>query len=605
AWALSITDLDPIKWGLLFERFLNPERISMPDFDIDFCQDRRDEVISYVQGKYGHDRVAQIITFGSLQARAALRDVGRVFEMPYGQVDRIAKLVPNNPANPTTIAQALESEEELRKERREDDQVADLIDVSMKLEGLYRHASTHAAGLVIADRPLAELVPLYRDPRSDMPVTQFNMKWVEKAGLVKFDFLGLKTLTVLQRAVEFIRQRGIEIDLDRIPLDDSATFEMLAAGDTVGVFQLESSGMRNVLRGLKPDRFEDIIAVVALYRPGPMENIKDYVARKHDPSQITYMHPDLEPVLAETYGIMIYQEQVQQAARVLAGYTLGSADILRRAMGKKIKEEMDEQRQIFVAGSVKNNLSEQLASDVFDQIAAFAGYGFNKSHAAAYALVSYQTAYLKANYPAEFLAASMALDAGNTDKLAVFRQDCQRHGLSILPPDINSSESSFSVEPAQASEAQASKDVPDLAIRYALSAVKNVGAEAMNRLVEVRQEGGAFMSLTDFLRRLPREVINRRQLEGLIRAGALDKIHENRRELIENIDLILSHADTMRREAESDQAMLFGQASGTHDDSIRLNKVPDWAGMDRLKEEFDVLGLYLSAHPLDSYTNQL
>ena len=605
AWALSITDLDPIKWGLLFERFLNPERISMPDFDIDFCQDRRDEVISYVQGKYGQDRVAQIITFGSLQARAALRDVGRVFEMPYGQVDRIAKLVPNNPANPTTIAQALESEEELRKERREDDQVADLIDVSMKLEGLYRHASTHAAGLVIADRPLAELVPLYRDPRSDMPVTQFNMKWVEKAGLVKFDFLGLKTLTVLQRAVEFIRQRGIEIDLDRIPLDDSATFEMLAAGDTVGVFQLESSGMRNVLRGLKPDRFEDIIAVVALYRPGPMENIKDYVARKHDPSQITYMHPDLEPVLAETYGIMIYQEQVQQAARVLAGYTLGSADILRRAMGKKIKEEMDEQRQIFVAGSVKNNLSEQLASDVFDQIAAFAGYGFNKSHAAAYALVSYQTAYLKANYPAEFLAASMALDAGNTDKLAVFRQDCQRHGLSILPPDINRSESSFSVEPAQASEAQASKDVQDLAIRYALSAVKNVGAEAMNRLVEVRQEGGAFMSLTDFLRRLPREVINRRQLEGLIRAGALDKIHENRRELIENIDFILSHADTMRREAESDQAMLFGQASGTHDNSIRLNKVPDWAGMDRLKEEFDVLGLYLSAHPLDSYTNQL
>jgi DNA polymerase-3 subunit alpha len=600
AWALSITDLDPIKWGLLFERFLNPERVSMPDFDIDFCQDRRDEVISYVQRKYGHDKVAQIITFGSLQARAALRDVGRVFEMPYGQVDRIAKLVPNNPAKPTTIAQALESEEELRQHRRDDEQVADLIDVSIKLEGLYRHASTHAAGLVIGDRPLAELVPLYRDPRSDMPVTQFNMKWVEKAGLVKFDFLGLKTLTVLQRAVEFIERRGVHIDLAAIPLDDPNTFNMLSNGDTVGVFQLESSGMRDVLRGLKPDRFEDIIAVVALYRPGPMENIKDYVARKHDPSQITYMHPDLEPVLAETYGIMIYQEQVQQAARVLAGYTLGSADILRRAMGKKIKAEMDEQRQIFVAGSVKNGLSEKLASDVFDQIAAFAGYGFNKSHAAAYALVSYQTAYLKANYPAEFLAASMTLDAGNTDKLAVFRQECQRKNISVLPPDINKSASSFSVE-----EISPDGGGSTLAIRYALAAIRNVGAEAMSRLTAVRDEGGPFASLHDFLKRLPREVINRRQLEALARAGALDCVHANRRELVDNMDFILSHADTMRREAESDQEMLFGQGGDTSDETVRLQNVADWAGMDRLKEEFDVLGLYLSAHPLDSYANQL
>ena len=331
----------------------------------------------------------------------------------------------------------------MREQKDEDEQVADLITVPMKLEGLYRHASTHAAGLVIGDRPLAELVPLYRDPRSDMPVTQFNMKWVEKAGLVKFDFLGLKTLTVLQRAVDFIARRGIEIDLANIPLDDEMTYSMLSNGDTIGVFQLESSGMRDVLRGLRPDRFEDIIAVVALYRPGPMENIKDYVARKHDPSQITYMHPQLEPVLAETYGIMIYQEQVQQAARVLAGYTLGAADILRRAMGKKIKAEMDEQRQIFITGAVKNSLSEQLASDVFDQIAAFAGYGFNKSHAAAYALVSYQTAYLKANYPVEFMAASMALDAGNTDKLAVFRQECQQKSITILPPDINKSFASF------------------------------------------------------------------------------------------------------------------------------------------------------------------
>ena len=599
AWALSITDLDPLKWGLLFERFLNPERVSMPDFDIDFCQDRRDEVINYVQDKYGQDRVAQIITFGSLQARAALRDVGRVLEMPYGQVDRIAKLIPNNPANPTTIAEALKSEPALRAQKDEDEQVADLITVSMKLEGLYRHASTHAAGLVIGDRPLAELVPLYRDPRSDMPVTQFTMKWAEKAGLVKFDFLGLKTLTVLQRATDFIARRGIEIDLSNIPLDDETTYSMLSNGDTVGVFQLESSGMRDVLRGLRPDRFEDIIAVVALYRPGPMENIKDYVARKHDPSQITYMHPQLEPVLAETYGIMIYQEQVQQAARVLAGFTLGAADILRRAMGKKIKAEMDEQRQIFITGAVKNKLSEKLASSVFDQIAAFAGYGFNKSHAAAYALVSYQTAYLKANYPIEFMAASMALDIGNTDKLAVFRQECQQKSITILPPDINKSLASFAVETVA--------DSPETlaAVRYALGAIKNVGSEAMERLVEVRQCGGPFLSLKDLLKRLPREVINRRQMEGLVRAGAFDSVHGNRCELIENMDLLLSHADAMRREAESNQDNLFAGADDTGVDSVRLRPQNDWAAMDRLKEEFDALGLYLSAHPLDSYASQL
>ncbi len=596
AWALSITDLDPLRFGLLFERFLNPERVSMPDFDIDFCQDRREEVIGYMQKKYGQDRVAQIITFGSLQARAALRDVGRVLEMPYSQVDRIARLIPNNPANPTTIAKALESEDELRQQCRSDEQVSDLIDISMRIEGLYRHASTHAAGLVIGDRPLSELVPLYRDPRSDMPVTQFNMKWVEKAGLVKFDFLGLKTLTVLQRAVEFIAKRGVEIHLADIPLDDTRTFEMLSQGDTVGVFQLESSGMRDVLRGLKPDRFEDIIAVVALYRPGPMENIKDYVARKHDPNQISYMHPDLEPVLAETYGIMIYQEQVQQAARVLAGYTLGGADILRRAMSKKIQAEMDQQRQIFVSGASQNALSEQLASDVFDQISAFAGYGFNKSHAAAYALLSYQTAYLKANYPVEFVAASMALEAGSTEKLAAFRQECQQKGITILPPDLNASGASFDVQPVD--------DKGGLAIRYALGAVKNVGFDAMSRLVEIRHADGQFASLLDFLERIPREVSNRRQMENLVRAGAFDKLHQNRRELLKNMDMLLAHADSLRREAESSQDNLFGGVD-TASDKIRLKPCEDWAAMDRLKEEFEALGLYLSAHPLDSYINQL
>ena len=425
------------------------------------------------------------------------------------------------------------------------------------------------------------------------------MKWVEKAGLVKFDFLGLKTLTVLKRAIDFIARRGVEIDLTNIPLDDELTYKMLSNGDTVGVFQLESSGMRDVLRGLRPDRFEDIIAVVALYRPGPMENIKDYVTRKHDPSQIRYMHPKLEPVLAETYGIMIYQEQVQQAARVLAGYTLGAADILRRAMGKKIKAEMDEQRQIFICGAVKNNLTEQLASDVFDQIAAFAGYGFNKSHAAAYAFVAYQTAYLKANFPVEFLAASMALDAGNTDKLAVFKQECQQKSINILPPDINKSFASFSVE------SYADTTGSFTAVRYALGAIKNVGSEAMARLVNIRQEGGPFSSLEDLLKRLPREVINRRQIEALVRAGALDVIHSNRRELIENINTVLSYADAVRREAESSQNNLFDGAYDGNIVGIRLQPHDDWAAIDRLKEEFDALGLYLSAHPLDSYASQL
>ncbi|NBX07756.1 MAG: DNA polymerase III subunit alpha, partial [Proteobacteria bacterium] len=394
AWALLITNLDPLRWGLLFERFLNPERVSMPDFDIDFCQERREEVIRYVQSKYGHDRVAQIITFGTLQARAALRDVGRVLDMPYGMVDKVAKMVPSNPAAPVSIGQALKSEADLRRLNDEDEQVAHLIATARKLEGLYRHVSTHAAGLVIADRALPELVPVYRDPRSDMPVTQFNMKSVEQVGLVKFDFLGLKTLTVIEKALALLKKRDIHIDIDSIALDDAKTYQMLSEGDTVGVFQLESSGMRDVLRGLKPDRFEDIIAVVALYRPGPMENIPTYISRKHERESVAYMHPLLEPILSETYGIMIYQEQVQQAARDLAGYTLGGADLLRRAMGKKIKEEMDEQREIFIKGAAGNDIDAKLASDIFDQIASFAGYGFNKSHAAAYALVCYQTAWL-------------------------------------------------------------------------------------------------------------------------------------------------------------------------------------------------------------------
>ena len=597
AWALRITGLDPLKWGLLFERFLNPERISMPDFDIDFCQDRRDEVIQYVQEKYGEDKVAQIITFGKLQARAALRDVGRVLDMPYGQVDKIAKLIPNNPAKPTTIAQALETQDELANIYAHDEQVKTLVQTAMQLEGMYRHASTHAAGLVISDRPLPELVPIYRDPRSEIPVTQFNMKYVEQVGLVKFDFLGLKTLTVLQKALALIEEVGSSVNLENIPLNDEATFRMLECGDTVGVFQLESSGMREVLRGLKPDRFEDIIAVVALYRPGPMDNIPTYISRKHGREPVIYMHDMLEPILSETYGIMIYQEQVLQAARDLGGYSLGNADILRRAMGKKIQSEMDEQQAKFVQGASKNNIDGKLASQIFEQISAFAGYGFNKSHAAAYALISYQTAYLKANYRVQFMAALMTLDAGNIEKLAIFKQDCVTQNIKILPPDINLSQATFSVEKMETGE---------FAVRYALGAIKNVGEEAMRHLCNIRNTLGGFQSIDEFSHYLPREVANKRQLENLINAGVFDSLHSNRNQVFEAIDIILSTSNLVRKEINSEQANLFaGGSNEPNYPKIRYLSIPDWGLIEKMSREFDALGLHLSAHPLDQYANQL
>ena len=597
AWVLKITGLDPLKWGLLFERFLNPERISMPDFDIDFCQERRDEVIQYVQDRYGIDRVAQIITFGKLQARAALRDVGRVLDMPYSQVDKIAKLIPNSPANPMTISQALETQDELAKLYNNEETVNILLETAMKLEGLYRHASTHAAGLVIGDRSLTDLVPIYRDPRSEIPVTQFNMKYVEQVGLVKFDFLGLKTLTVIEKALTLIKDTGTSIELETLSLDDKATFSILAEGDTVGVFQLESSGMREVLRGLKPDRFEDIIAVVALYRPGPMDNIPTYISRKHQREPVVYMHEKLEPILAETYGIMIYQEQVQQAARELAGYTLGSADILRRAMGKKIQSEMDAQRAKFVEGASKNDIDEKLASSIFDQISAFAGYGFNKSHAAAYALIAYQTAYLKANFPVQFMAALMALDAGNLEKLAVFKQDCIREQIDVLPPDINVSQASFSVE---------RKENGELAVRYGLGAIKNVGEEAMRQLCKVRSSLGRFNSVEEFAQHLPREVANKRQLESLVNAGALDSLHSNRNQLFKAIDMIIRTSNLVRKENSSQQVSLF---STNKDESkyatIQFKNHSEWSHAEKMTREFEALGFYLSAHPLDQYKNHL
>ncbi|MGN6819070.1 MAG: DNA polymerase III subunit alpha, partial [Sphingomonas sp.] len=447
AWALTITDLDPMKLGLLFERFLNPERVSMPDFDIDFCETRRGEVIRYVQQKYGRDQVAQIITFGTMKARAVLKDTGRVLQMSYGQVDRLAKLVPNLPTDPWTLDRALNGVSELAAEYRGDKDVRHLFDLAMKLEGLPRHSSTHAAGVVIGDRPLADLVPLYRDPRSDMPVTQFDMKYVEGAGLVKFDFLGLKTLSVLKKAVELLAKRGIHCDLDALTWDDEGVYKLLQKGDTVGVFQLESEGMRRTLSAVRPSNFGDIIALVSLYRPGPMDNIPSFGRRKNGQEPITYPHPLLEPILAETYGIFVYQEQVMQAAQVLAGYSLGGADLLRRAMGKKKKEEMDAQRATFVEGCASHNqINAAKANELFDLIDKFAGYGFNKSHAAAYALLAYQTAWLKAHHPHEFYAASMCYDIHLTDKLAVFVDDMRRLDVAILPPDVNKSLAEFDVE---------------------------------------------------------------------------------------------------------------------------------------------------------------
>ena len=584
AWALKITDLDPLRFNLLFERFLNPERVSMPDFDVDFCQERRDEVISYVQDKYGRDRVAQIITFGKLQARAVVRDVGRVLQMSYGQVDRIAKMIPNNPANPVTLQEALNQDADLRNEIRKDETSQNLINIALELEGLYRHASTHAAGVVIADRPLHELVPLYRDPRSPMPVTQFNMKYVEQAGLVKFDFLGLKTLTVIQRALGFIEDKTI--DILKIPLDDTPTFEMIAKGNTVGVFQLESSGMRSTLAGMKPDRFEDIIALVSLYRPGPMENIPRYNKIKAGEEPPDYMHDLLKPILTETFGIMIYQEQVMQAAQLLSGYTLGGADLLRRAMGKKIKEEMDQQRTMFVNGATEHNqIPERQSNDIFDQIAKFAGYGFNKSHAAAYALIAYQTAWLKANYPVEFMAASMSLDKGNTDKLAVFKQDCDANAITVLPPDINLSNEDFNVE--------------NECVRYALSALKGVGENAMATVVAEREAKGKFKDVYDFAERVNPKALNKRQVQGLAGAGAFESLHINRQTLYENAEALLRYSQNVFADKDTGQGGLFmGEETVTHN-RPPMEEMPEWQSLDKLAKEFAAVGFYLSAHPLD------
>ena len=589
AWALTITDLDPLRFNLLFERFLNPERVSMPDFDIDFCQEGRDSVIEYVRNEYGGDRVAQIITFGKLQARAAVRDVGRVLGLPYGQVNRVAELIPNNPAKPVTLKQALDGEPRLQEMRDSDEGVARLLEIALQIEGLYRHASTHAAGVVIGDRPLVELVPLYKDPKSDFLVTQYSMKHVEQAGLVKFDFLGLTTLTILERAKGFLTKLGISVDLDHLPLDDKKTYEMLARGDAGGVFQMEGQGMRDTLRQMRPDRFEDLIAAVALYRPGPMANIPDYCRRKHG-EKWEPPHPEIHDILSETYGIMVYQEQVMQIAQKMAGYSLGGADLLRRAMGKKIAAEMEAQRDIFTKGAIARGIDPGKATEVFDLMAKFADYGFNKSHAAAYALVAYQTAWLKANHPEVFIAACMSLAINNTDRLAALKQEAERSRIPILPPDINRSAADFSVERL---------DDGKLAIRYALAAVKRVGFAAMVSIVESR-DGQDFTDIADFASRIDPKQISRAQVENLVRAGAFDRLDSNRAKLHAAAETIVRRAHAQREEQESGQIGLFGGASAKPE-PLRMQDIPDWGLLERLSYEAEAIGFHLTAHPLDSY----
>ena len=588
AWALTITDLDPLRYGLLFERFLNPERVSMPDFDIDFCMDRREEVIRYVQGRYGRDRVGQIITFGALLSRACVRDVGRVLQMPYGQVDRLSKLIPVEGVKPVSIAKALADEPRLREAAREE-VVARLLEYGQQIEGLLRNASTHAAGVVIGDRPLDELVPLYQDPKSDMPATQFNMKWVEAAGLVKFDFLGLKTLTVIQNAVDLLAERGTAVDIGMIALDDPATYALYASARTVAVFQVESTGMMDALRRMKPTCIEDIVALVALYRPGPMENIPAYCEVKNGLRPLESIHPSIDHILKETQGIIVYQEQVMEIAQVMAGYSLGQADLLRRAMGKKIPEEMAKERPKFIAGAKARGVPDRKAGEVFDLLEKFANYGFNKSHAAAYALVSYQTAWLKANHPAEYMAAVMNCDIHLTDKLAVYKREVDKLGLPVVAPCVNASLATFAVR--------------DGAIVYGLGALKNVGVDAMRLIVAARGDA-PFASLFDVARRVDLKRIGKRPMEMLARAGAFDALEPNRARVVDALDALCAYSAAVHEARASSQVSLFGE-QGADLPEPRLPWRDDWLPMERLAQEHAAIGFYLSGHPLDDYMTAL
>ena len=586
AWCLGITDLDPIHFGLIFERFLNPERVSLPDFDIDFCRDRRDEVLNYVYNKYGKDHVAQIITFGKLQARAVLRDVGRVLGIPYGQVDYLTKLIPFDPSRQLSLQEYIDDEPKLNDEANKNPKIRKLLDISLKLEGLKRHASIHAAGVVISKDIIYRDVPLYSDPDTNIHLTQFDMKWVENAGLVKFDFLGLKTLTLINNCVKLLSKIGISLDISKIELTDTKTYELLSTGETSGIFQLESAGMKDTLKNLKPDKFEDIIALVALYRPGPMANIPTYIERKHGREKPDYIHPLLKDLLNETYGVVIYQEQVMGVARELSGYTNGEADLLRKAMGKKIQKEMNAQKKRFINGCVEKGLKDNESNKIFDLLSKFAAYGFNKSHAAAYALIAFQTSYLKTHHPIEFFAASMSLDINNTDKLAIFQQELVRIGIKLSPPNVNISKSFFVRI--------------DEGIGYALGAIKNVGIEAIKELEEERNRNGEFIDFDNFLTRVSTSIANKKTLEALACAGAFDCFEIERSKIFNQCQDIIKNLKYHNDKNQSSQVDIFGE---TKKFSYNFKQSDPWTEEYKLMKEFEILGFYLSGHPINQYQN--
>ena len=591
AWSLSITDLDPLQYGLLFERFLNPERVSMPDFDIDFCQNRRDEVIEYVNNKYGKECVAHIITFGTLASRAAIRDVGRVLEIPYSEIDQFAKLFPYNPANPLSLDESINSDKNLKELVASDERLSNVVDISLKLEGLHRHASTHAAGVVIGDSSIINIVPLYKDPNTSVNATQFSMKYVEKAGLIKFDFLGLTTLSIIQDSIKLIKENHSNFDLKHIPMDDKKTFQQLSKGEAIGIFQLESNGMGSVLRQLQPDKFEEIIAVVALFRPGPMDHIPSFCNRKHGKEKIEYLHPLLEKVLKETYGIIVYQEQVMQIAQVLSNYTLGEADLLRRAIGKKIQKEMDAQKNRFIEGAKSNKISINEASKIFDLVNKFAGYGFNKSHAAGYALLAYQTAYLKTNFPYEFMTATFNYSIDRTDRIILLNKELSSLNIEFKKPDVNHSQAKFSIEENNGLKS----------IRFGLSAIKGVGIKSMSNLVKERENNGKFIDIIDFMNRLKGDVINKRQLEKLVQAGSFDSIETNRAKLFYNVPKFVEIYGGSNFK-DQNQAMLFEENKLSFDDSNLFDQqIDDWSTGFLLKNELEVIGFYFSSHPVSLY----
>ena len=595
SYVLNITNIDPLEYDLLFERFLNPERISMPDIDLDFADSRRDEVIKYVENRYGKDHVAQIITYGTMAARAAVRDVGRVQGLPYSYCDRVAKLIPMF----MNLDEALKTISELKEIYESDSDGKKLLDTAKKLEGVARHSSTHACGVVITPEPLEKYVPTQYASQDDKTIiTQYSLHPIEDLGLLKMDFLGLKNLTILENTIDIVKKTtGVEIQIDKIPLDDKKTFRLFRQGETIGVFQLESSGMTRYLKELKPTDLEDIIAIVSLYRPGPMELIPDYIAGKQGKKRISYLHPKLEPILKKTYGIAVYQEQILQIARDLCGFTLGEADVLRKAIGKKIKKLLLEQEEKFMQGAIKNGIKKDIATKLFDFIEPFARYGFNRSHAACYALIAYQTAYLKAHWPAQFLAALMTSDYGNTDRIAIEVAEVKKIGIQVLPPDINESYSTFTV-------VRESLEKKEPTIRFGLMAIKNIGTNIVRKIIDERKKDGPYQNLDDFLRRVQTKDLNKKSLESLIKCGALDNFGE-RQTLLDNLDAILTYAKNSQRETLNGQTNLFGMLPVTNSPKLKLKESEPASKKQKLAWEKSLLGMYVSEHPLQEYAPYL